>query len=173
MIDNATLIEQLAIRGVRHLRAATAGDGSSELSDEALIVELAAHPDPRFREALIALFLRHPEYAPAVHRLAASEDSPTETVLQHMYTAAVYLQRLWKGTLGLYLGEMAWLPDYFGSATYGLPPPEEHFGEAGLRALADLFRQTTGMEWLSAYQSAAAHLLTSLRLESSHGAHTA
>lgn len=163
--DNLTLIRQLAAEGVRHLRAVEAQAEAPHLDAATLIAQLAGHPDPRFREALIPLFIRRPEYSAVVPGLADSLKPPADTVLRHMYTAAVYLQRLWRGTLALYLGDFPLLPDYFGSHLFHLHSPGENFGESGLRALATLFKENTGDEWLSAYQSVMALLLDQLRLE--------
>ena len=166
--DNPTLIQQLAIRGVRHLRAVEAKLEGPSLSAETLIGELARHAEPRFREALIPLFIRRPDDAALVPGLVTSLEPPADTVLRHMYTAAVYLQRLWHGTLGLYLNDFSLLPDHFGKPVFGLPGPDDRFGESGLRALTDLFKERTGYEWLSAYQSVMALLLDQLRLERSN-----
>jgi hypothetical protein len=163
--DEETLVGQLSIRGVRHLRVRTEHSVEATLSDETLIAALASHPEPRLREALIALFLLHPEYAPIVGRLSTSRTPPADLVLRHLYTASVYLQRLWRGTLGLYMGHFQLLPDYFGRLYFGLPEPQEDFGEAGLRALAERFNAETGEDWLSVYEGVMHLVLEQLRLE--------
>ncbi|MGH2541379.1 MAG: hypothetical protein ACRDIB_01195 [Ardenticatenaceae bacterium] len=167
--SNSELVAELTQRGVRQLRAVEAITQPPSLSTESLITALARHPEPRFREALIPLFLRHPTYAELVPDLVVSLGAPADTVLRHMYTAAVYLQRLWRGTLELYLGDFPLLPDYFGESDFGLPTPEEHFGEAGLRALANLFKKRTGADWLTVYQSAMSLFLGQLRLNAAYG----
>ncbi|MBI1801986.1 MAG: hypothetical protein HYR71_10210 [Chloroflexi bacterium] len=164
--DTAFLIQQLAERGVRHLRAAAVPAQRDPLDTRALISALAQHPEPRLREALIPLFLRHPADAPLVPGLTAALDPPARLTLQHMYTAAVYLQRLWREALSLYLGGFPLLPNYFGQTEFGLPDANEYFGEAGLRALARHFEAVTGYEWLSAYQSIVNLMLEQLSLES-------
>ena len=163
--SDATLAQQLARLGVRHLRVFQAGDDAPPLAVETLIARLAQHPDPRFREALIVLFIRRPAYAALVTSVASRLEPADTEVLRHMYTAAVYLQRLWRGALSIYLGDFPLLPDYFGLAFFGLPAPDEYFGEAGLRALADVFKARTGDEWLSAYDAVMNLLLEQLRLE--------
>jgi len=165
VVDNSDLIQELVVRGVRQMRAVKASHTSPGLTTERLIAELAGHPEPRLREALIALFIRRPEYSALVRDLAAALEPSAGIVLRHMYTAAVYLQRMWLGTLQLYLGDFPLLPDYFGERVFGLPDPNDHFGESGLRALANRFKEKTGYEWLSAYHSAMALLLDQLRLE--------
>jgi len=121
-----------------------------------LLRALTESSDSRAREALIALFLRHPEYHQYVPSLTAELGAPAALTLRHFYTAAVYLQHLWRSTLGLYLGAFAELPNYFGENEFGLPSPRLHWGESGLRRLATLFERETGVEWLSVYESAIA-----------------
>ena len=162
--DSATLAATLATHGVRHLRTATAAKPLS-IPPPTLIAALARHKEPRVRESLIPLFLRHPTYAQNVPQLATTLPPAASMTLRHMYTAAVYLQRLWRGTLGIYLGEFPLLPEHFGQQEFGLPHPNDHFGEAGLRALAQLFREKTGYNWLSTYDSAISLFLAQLRLE--------
>lgn len=163
------LINALAGRGVHHLRTVQKASANTTINDKRLIVLLAGHPEPRFRQALIALFLRQPSYAPLVPELVTGLSLPAQEVLRHMYTAAVYLQRLWCGTLGIYLADMSPLPDYFGRSDYHLPDPNDHFGEAGLRALAHLFHKKTGYDWKSVYDSVITLLLDQLRLEYQNG----
>lgn len=162
---DAALAQQLARLGVPYLRVYQADEHAPPLDSEALIGALASHSEPRFREALIPLFVCHPELAPLVPRLVDTLESQPALTLRHMYTAAVYLQRLWRETLGIYLGEFAPLPNYFGQSFFGLPSPDEEFGEAGLRALAQNFKTRTGDEWLSAYQAVMDLLLAQLGLE--------
>ncbi|HIC88862.1 MAG TPA: hypothetical protein EYP04_05625 [Anaerolineae bacterium] len=56
--------------------------------------------------------------------------------LKALYTAAVYLQRLWRTRLGFYLGNYSELPDRF-SNDLGLPSPAERHGKVGLYAPAE------------------------------------
>ncbi len=163
--DTPQLIAQLATQDVRHLRAVKAVEPILDFKPESLMADLACHTDPRLREALILLFLRQPTYASYVPELVDALDANASLTLRHMYTAAVYLQRLWRSTLGLYLGEFPWLPDYFGQSEFGLPAPDLHFGEAGLRALAALFQEKTGYERLTAYHAAIALLFAQLSFE--------
>lgn len=160
----AALIEQLAAHDIRHLRPWQQEGAPSPQSPTGLIAALAAHPEPRLREALIVLFLRQPTYAQFVPELVDELQNEAALTLRHFYTAAVYLQRLWRSTLGIYLGAFPLLPDYFGQSEFGLPAPDDHFGEAGLRALAALFEEKTGYDWLSTYHAAIALLLAQLSL---------
>lgn len=164
------LVENLAAYGIHYLRLSQPSISGKSLTPASLIAALAGHSDPRLRESLIALFLRQPQLHQYVPALTASLEPETADVLRHFYTAAAYLQRFWFSMLQLYLGTFPLLPNYFGLTHYHLPPLEEHFGETGLRALADYYTNQTGYDWLSAYQSAISLLLTQLNLEQmTHG----
>jgi hypothetical protein len=163
-IDVAALAATMAQLDVHYLRTPTSAE-PLRLEPNYLIAALAEHDSPRVREALIPLFLRHPEFASYVPDLATTLPPAASMTLRHLYTAAVYLQHLWRGKLALYLGEMHALPDYFGQSEWRLPAPAEHFGEAGLRTLAEYFRARTGDNWLSTYQAAISLFLSQLRLE--------
>ena len=139
------------------------------LEPRTLIQRLAQHGEPRVSEALIPLFLRHPEYHSYVQELAAHLDAESSLNLRHLYTAAVYLQHLWRTNLSLYLSPFPHLPNYFGEPDFALPSPQVHWGEAGLRALAARFEQETGANWLSTYESAFSNFLAHRQLKSVSG----
>lgn len=164
LVDTAALAATLAQLNVHYLRTPTSAE-PLPLEPAALIAALAQHPSPRVREALIPLFLRHPEFARDVPDVVDTLPTAAGLTLRHLYTAAVYLQRLWRGKLEMYLGALPALPDYFGHSEWGLPAPEEHYGEAGLRLLAEHFEARTGDNWLSMYQKAISLFLNQLRLE--------
>lgn len=128
------LVAALRQRGVDYLAPGQAQ--GAPLDDAALIAALAAHDDPRLRQALIALFLVHPELAARVPALRPSLPQPAATELVAHYMAAVYLQTMWAIRLGHYQAPVVPLPDYF-SRELGLPRPNELYGKAGLHALAD------------------------------------
>ena len=167
LLDTATLAATLAQLDVPYLRTPTSAE-PLPLDPAALIAALAQHPSPRVREALIPLFLRHPEFARNVPDVLVTLPPAAGLTLRHLYTAAVYLQQLWHGKLEMYLGVLPALPDYFGQSEWGLPAPQEHHGEAGLRLLAEHFRARTGDNWLSMYQTTISLFLNQLRLEA-HG----
>ncbi|GMQ77868.1 MAG: hypothetical protein BMS9Abin02_0359 [Anaerolineae bacterium] len=163
-VDTAALISTLAQLDIHYLRSPSYTE-PLPLDPDRVIAELSQHPDPRLREALIPLFLRHPELSKHVPHLVGKMSPAAGERLQHMYTAAVYLQRLWLGKLEMYLGPLPSLPDYYGQSLWELPTPEDHYGEAGLRALADHFQTKTGDNWLSTYQTTMLHFLHYLRLD--------
>jgi hypothetical protein len=131
--DRETLVAALRERGVDYLAP---GDAQGEpVSDEALIAALAEHDDPRLRQALIALFMLHPQLAPLVPPLRVRLGAPAAVELLAHYMAAVYLQSMWRIRLDHYLPPTPDLPDYF-SQSLGLPGPDDEYGKAGLYALA-------------------------------------
>ena len=166
--DDSTLVAALVERDIRQLYLSAYRSDVAQITAPILIGALASNASPRLREALISLFLRHPDYAVYVPTVIVDLDESSSLVLRHMYTTAVYLQRFWHTTLSLYLGQFPFLPDYFGQSYFQLPPPDAQFGESGLRALAELFQRQTGLDWLSVYSSTISLFLTQLSLETSY-----
>jgi hypothetical protein len=163
-INIEALVATMAQLDIHYLRTPTSAEPLL-LEPDTLIATLTQHDSPRVREALIPLFLRHPEFAKYVPDLVTALPPAASMTLRHLYTSAVYLQRLWRGKLEMYLGELYPLPNYFGESEWSLPDPTEHYGEAGLRALAEYFRAKTGDNWGSTYQAAVSVFLNQLRLE--------
>jgi hypothetical protein len=104
--------------------------------DARLLASLATHDDPRLRQALLGLFLLQPALAVLVPCAATTLEQRAGRELKAYYTAAVYLQTMWRIRLARYLPAMLELPDYF-SQTLSLPPREDEYGKAGLYALAE------------------------------------
>lgn len=63
--------------------------GPQPMRPAILIQKLAQHAEPRVREALIPLFLRHPEIHQFVPEVILRLDAPSARTLRHLYTAAV------------------------------------------------------------------------------------
>lgn len=131
--DREALVAALRERGVDWLAPSDAE--GAQIPDEILIASLAANEDARLRQALIGLFLLHPVLAPLVLKLRPEMEAAAEIELIAHYTAAVYLQRMWRVRLAHYLPPFADLPDYF-SKELSLPAPEDEYGKTGLYALA-------------------------------------
>lgn len=148
----------LAAHGVPLLR--THHPQAVTLSPRDLITQLVRARDGRLAEALIALFLRHPEYAEEVPEAIAHLAPPQAYRLRHLYTAAVYLQRFWRTTLSLVVPITPQLPNLYGEE-WQLPPPDIHYGEAGLRQLAAALEAESGIAWLTSYENAV-HLLSEI-----------
>lgn len=147
------LVEALWQWGIRYLMVDETTNSKPIIELPELVENLAVNAEPRLREALIPLFIRTPNSDKIVAQVLADKALREREVIQHMYTAAAYLQRLWQGTLGIYLADIQLLPDLFGETKYNLPPPSEKYGEAGLRLLAAHFKENTGYDWLSTYDS--------------------
>ena len=121
------------------------------------------------RQALIALFILHPNLAPLVPPLCARLAPAAAVELTAHYLAAVYLQSMWRIRLNHYLPPTPDLPDYF-SADLGLPDAQDEFGKAGLYALADW--HAAHVPWranhLSEYEGVAELLLADIQLKARH-----
>ncbi|MBE2234584.1 MAG: hypothetical protein IAE85_13915 [Anaerolinea sp.] len=164
-IDDATLVNALGAVGLRHLSIAEPAAPYEAVDATTLVAGLAGHADPRLREALMPLFLRHPDLAVRATELVERLEPEAADTLRHFYTAAVFLQRLWLSTLRLHLGNFPLLSDHFGQRYYHLSAPDVKFGEAGLRGLARLYADKTGMDWLSVYQATMTLFLQQLSLD--------
>jgi len=130
------LVAALRERGVGFFAPGDATPASPPLTDGELIEGLAASADPRLRNALAILLLRQPALGAHVPDVVGSAAEAVADVLRDRYTAAVYLQRMWRTRIGIYLPDAPLLPDLF-SAQLGLPLPDERFGLVGLHALSD------------------------------------
>jgi len=134
-----TLVAKLREQGITYLAPSDAVAREPISSDDLLLVALLEQPDARLRLAMIPLLIRHTELAGCVRALINQIDHKLVVELQTYYTAAVYLQRVWKTRLGFYLDTTTLLPDLF-SQQLGLPPAEERFGKHGLYDLADAWK---------------------------------
>jgi hypothetical protein len=77
--------------GVRHLTGSRCARAVG-LTPEALVTGLATSTEARLRAALVPLFLRRPDYAPAARRAAEHLTGTPRITLQCCYSAAVALQ---------------------------------------------------------------------------------
>lgn len=164
--DREALVAELRHRGIRFLAPSDAELGSKRLSDEELLSSLAQHPDSRLRFALIAWFILHPEIHTALPVVMQELPAASRSELKILYTAAVYLQRLWRTRLGFYLRDFRELPDRF-SGELGLPSPAERHGKAGLHATADWHARQSGypVNRLSSYNKVMDLLFEQLKQE--------
>jgi len=129
-----------------------------------LIQRLAQCEYPRVRDARIALFLLHPELAPAVlEAIQVSEPAVTEQITT-LVLATLYLQRLWSPRLTIALGHVPCFPeesfvDLWRSRQ--LPSPSSYNAQWGLRALQAFEQRRTGLplNFLHDWQNQVDHLL--------------
>ena len=138
-IDRETLVAELRQLGVTYLAPSDAVASTMLPSNDALLAAILDQSDFRLKLALIPLLIRHPDWAQTVQSLVDRLDASLALELQTLYTAAVYLQRLWKTRLGFYLTQPTLLPDLY-SQTLGLPSPNERFGKTGLYELTDAWK---------------------------------
>jgi len=161
------LVAALQERGVDYLTP-TDATSAQPIRDESLIASLAAYPESRLRQALIALFLLQPHLAPYVPGVRSELEPKAAQELTAFYMAAVYLQSMWRIRLGHYMESFAELPDYF-SGELGLPEVNDEYGKVGLYALAEWHasRSPQRFNHLSEYEGVADLLFQSLRLRRS------
>ena len=107
-----------------------------ELTD--LLMQLIQSDSTRLKLGVTAFFLVHPEQAAVVLETLPLLKKDFHRRLQYYYTAAVYLQRLWKSQLAGF-GETQ-LPDYF-SQELGLPSPAVLHGHIGLAFLEEALQK--------------------------------
>jgi hypothetical protein len=165
--EREALVGRLRELGICFLAPSDAEAGElSNLPATELIARLVVHSDARLHLALVPLFILHPEWAAHVHSAVKRLDEPARSELQARYTAAVYLQRLWRTRLGFYLGDFALLPDLY-SSVLRLPPADERFGKTGLHALAawHASRSSEPFNWLASYKKVMDLLFEQLKME--------
>jgi hypothetical protein len=113
-----------------------------------LIRSLARCELPRVRDATIALFILHPELAPAVLEVLQASEPQVREQVAVVTLATLYLQRLWSVRLTLALGHAPAFPEEpfaFLWEQHHLPPPACGDGEWGLVALQEAEQQRSGM----------------------------
>ncbi len=108
-----------------------------------LLRDLAQTSNSRLRSALIALLLRHPEYAPSAEMVARDcpTGDPTTRLLLLSTLIAAALQSEWSFTLDLYLPHQKRIEADHLAVEFGLPLPREDYGRSCLRDAAQLLRQ--------------------------------
>ncbi len=172
VVDRDRLVAALRELGVDWLAPSDAQ--GAPIADEALVASLAAHEDPRLRQALIGLFLLHPELGEIAPRVRGQMTEEAGRELIVYYLAAVYLQEMWRIRLSRYLPPQPRLHDYF-SRALGLPPREDEHGSAGLYALAEWHsaHAPVRFNYRSAYEGTADLLFQCLKLKRRRHEHAA
>ncbi len=108
-----------------------------------LLKDLAQTSNSRLRSALIALLLRHPEYAPIPETVARNlpPGDLTSRLLLLSALIAAALQSEWSFSLDLYLPHQKSIEADHLAVEFGLPLPREDYGRACLREAAQLLRK--------------------------------
>lgn len=135
--------------------------GSIDLPLHQLIANLAESNEARIRLALIPLFLRHPDLAKNVDRIAPHLSDSAKLLLVCYYSAAYALQRKYKNQLQKLFGDQESLPDLFsnllGISNFQSP-------DVNLRELAICQARLSGRDinWLGTYEHGAQRFLIHL-----------
>lgn len=128
------------------------------LKPSELIATLIQSHSARLRLAVVPLFLCRPELSRFVLQVLPILDDYHHGLLKHYYTAAVYLQSLWKSQLPSV--SKTPLSDYF-SVDLNLPDPNILHGRLGLFHLEDSLEKWTGYpyNYQSSFQAIVSLLL--------------
>ncbi|MBI2981408.1 MAG: hypothetical protein HYY44_03785 [Deltaproteobacteria bacterium] len=110
-----------------------------------LVEHLIQSDRPRLKLAVTAFFLVHPQEARIVRQVISSLGERPSLLLKYYYTAAVFLQRLWRSQLTGSV-EFVWLPDYF-SRELGLPEPTLLHGRIGLLSLEEALQKSAHLPY--------------------------
>jgi hypothetical protein len=158
------LVAELHRLGVRHLVRFQADRPFPSLPALDLIASLAAHPQARFRNSLILLFLRRPSLSRWVPEALVRLDESAAVTLRLYYQAAVYLWSELSIDLRQYCDDIEPLPDLF-STELGLPAPGSLSVDAALLALGGLHRHVSGRayNWAGSYRQHVPLFLRQLR----------
>ncbi len=144
----ASLVSALRAWGLDYLITDAARQLSPPIPPVQLLQRLARAPEPRVRDATIALLLLHPELAEIISVALAAADQETREQLSTLILAALYLQRIWLTQLALALGHPPQFPESPFAALWEarqLPPPALDYGEPGLRALEAVEQRRRGV----------------------------
>jgi hypothetical protein len=131
-----------------------------------LTLDLIRAPEPRLRESVIALLLRHPELAPsarvAIDSLA--HDDPSRSALQARLLVAAALQHIWRFVLPLYLPGQPRIDVDDLTRQLGLSLADYEGRDALLQAVPRLMASPHIVDWPGTWEDVADQILTSLRL---------
>jgi hypothetical protein len=133
--DREALVAGLRAFGIAFLLPTDADPHRASTDPADLIGRLAASSDPRLRNALATLFVRNGQLGPTVVALVQHLNPDVADEIRRQYTAAVYLQHMWRTRLRLLVPDIVELTDLF-SGELQLPDPRDRFGKTGLYALA-------------------------------------
>jgi hypothetical protein len=159
------LVAELEQLGVRYLsRRSPSQPWLFHLPDE-ILAALVRQPNSRIRNAIIAVFLVHPEYGQSVPAALHKCRGECRWMLKIYYTAAFFLQQKYREELYKYL-QPTWLdlPDCYSAefipALYDSP-------EQNLKLLGVEHQLRSGKiaNWTGTYDHVARHLLDQLELE--------
>lgn len=151
--------------------------GASDSEDTelvSLVLNLARARHARLRDALIALFLRHPPAADA-GRIAAGDlptTDPARRLILLSTVVAAALQKEWAFTLDLYLPRQTPIDALDLAAEFGLPSPAQDYGRLCLIAASNVLARDAPFpyDFRAGWEDATRRLLAQLRQDTRDGA---
>lgn len=151
--------------GVHYLVGDSQPGSGQPLSPAELLAGLTVQSDARMRSALIAVLLQFPEFARQAQTVVEMLDQPFHRIFQLYYTAAHYLQSVYKDGLTRVLGRRQKIPDYFSEELHimqGDRPSSDP-----LRQLANRHQEITGLaiNWYGTYHHVAQRVIARLEKE--------
>lgn len=159
------IVAELEMVGVRYLSRQTNQKVRNRRPPHRLLAELVCQPSSRVRLATISLLLAQPSYAQFITEALETLPSERQFLLMVLYSAAVFLQQVYRKPIEKYLGRR-WhpLPDTF-STELNIPldlPPRQR-----LAALGRLYRSHSGIDlnWSGTFENAARHWLRQIESE--------
>lgn len=146
------------------MAGASEDNSLEELSPAELMAGLASNADARIRLALIAVLLQHPNFSVDAHEAIKLLNDQSRLIFQLYFTAAHFLQFIYREKLQQTLEPFQGLPDLF-SRDLGIKKigsPEE-----SLKELASRHKEISGLplNWYGTYHYAAKRVLTRLEKE--------
>ncbi len=170
------LVDRLAAYDVTYLAGGSADaaqpspyHGPADVDVRSLALDLARAPEPRLRDALVALLLLHPAYAVAVREVANSlaPNDPAWASLTARLLVASALGRRHQTALARELPGYAPIDVTDLVAAYQLPQPEQEDGYALLNAVQRLISaRLPAVDYVGGWEDVAQHTLREL-----HGRH--
>jgi hypothetical protein len=159
------VVAELAFLGVRYLSQTNRPRVRTNRPPAELLAEVVAQPSSRVRTAVIPLLLARPEFQTFVPAAGARLNQPLLSLLEVLYTAAVFLQRKHAGLLVKLQGaDFQELQDLY-SISLGIP--SDISPQDGLKRLGELHQELTGRSanWVGTYENAVRQWLRRLNLE--------
>jgi hypothetical protein len=159
------IVAELETVGVRYLSRRTDQKVKNKRPPYRLLADLVCQPSSRVRLATISLLLAQPSYARFVPAALETLPSERQFLLIVLYSAAVFLQQVYRASIKKYLGQRWYpLPDIY-STELNIPldlPPQQR-----LAALGRLYRYHSGIDlnWSGTFDNAACHWLRQVELE--------
>jgi hypothetical protein len=161
-----SLIAVLHAKGISYLMGSESSLSTNDADIDAvhLIERLAACGYPLVENASIALFILHPELAPAIGEALQSSEEEIAENIAILVLATLYLQQWWVFRFAFALGRLPSFPQAPFASLWEdrhLPPPEAGYGLDGLLALQEYQQHRYGapLNFLDDWQNQINHLL--------------